>query len=77
MQEDVVGTLRTLGQDTAMCSLCGHPYPPEALRPIEADLGDGVLSEREEACPECGRALALGDDPAFPLDDERTPGLAR
>jgi hypothetical protein len=73
MQEDIVGTLRTLGHDAETCSLCGQPYPAQALSPIEAELEDGVLSEREEVCPECGRVLDLGDDPTFPLDEERSP----
>lgn len=77
MQEDVTGTLRTLGHATATCSLCGQPYPPEALNPIEADLEGGILSERGDACPECGRVRDLGDDAAFPLDEERaSTGLA-
>lgn len=68
MQEDVAGTLRTLGHRTATCSLCGSVYPAERLVPVEATSMDGVRSEREDVCPDCRQALAQGDDPALPLD---------
>ena len=71
MQEDIVGTLRTIGgHDTAICSLCGAPYPVDQLTPIEADLMDGALSEREDVCPECRKSLAQGENPAFPIETE-------
>ncbi len=71
MQEDIVGTLHTIGgHDTALCSLCGAPYPSGQMIPIEADPTDGVLSEREDVCPECRKALMQGDNPAFPIEIE-------
>jgi len=63
MQEDITGTLRTIGHDVATCSLCGAPYPIRALTPLEATPQDGVLSERADVCPECAATLARGDDP--------------
>ena len=69
MQEDVVGTLKTIGHNVRTCSLCGAPYPAAQIASIEADPTDGVISEREEVCPECGRALTEGDNPAVPEDD--------
>jgi hypothetical protein len=73
MQEDVVGTLRTIGHDTRICSLCGTPFPANRLTPMEASLGDGVRSEREDVCPECTRSLARGENPAAPINlDEQT-----
>jgi len=70
MNEDVAGTLRTIGHDTLLCSLCGASYPADHLMPVEADPTDGVRSERADICPACRQALAQGDDPAFPLDTE-------
>lgn len=63
MQEDIAGTLRTIGHDVATCSLCGSPYPIQELTSLEATPHDGVLSERADVCPECVAALARGDDP--------------
>jgi hypothetical protein len=73
MQEDVAGTLRTIGHDTRICSLCGTPYPANRLTPMESALDDGVRSEREDVCPDCARSLASGDNPAAPINlDEQT-----
>lgn len=73
MQEDIAGTLRTIGHDTEICSLCGTPYPANRLMPIEAAVDDGVRSERENVCPDCARSLARGDNPIAPLNlDEQT-----
>jgi hypothetical protein len=33
------------------------------------DQDEGVRSEYEDACPECGRLLTLGEEPGFPLDE--------
>ncbi len=77
MQEDVAGTLHTIGHDTRICSLCGTPYPANRLAPMEAAVGDGVRSEREDVCPDCARSLAQGDNPATPLnvdDQNDAPG---
>ena len=68
MQEDIVGTLHSIGHATAICSLCGAPYPADQVVPVDADPMDGMRSERAEACPECRRALLEGDDPAFPIE---------
>ena len=64
MEEDVAGTLREIGHDTAVCSLCGLPYPPAALTPLEIPPAAGVLSAWAAVCPHCRDALARGEDPA-------------
>ena len=70
MQEDIVGTLRIIGHDAVTCSLCGVPYSTHELTPVDAVPAHGVRSERETICPACRRALAEGDDPAVPLDED-------
>jgi hypothetical protein len=70
MQEDCVGPLHSLGRDYETCSLCGYPYPAHMLKPHEGEPVEGIRSEREDVCPECGRLLNRGDEPGFPLDDE-------
>ena len=77
MQEDIEGTMRSLGgrhfgvdAGGKICSLCGQPYPARTLTLRDGDEAEGVRSEYEEICPECGRLLALGEEPAFPLDEE-------
>ena len=64
MEEDVTGTMREIGHDTAVCSLCGQPYPADAVSPLEVSPEAGVLSERADVCPRCQDALARGEDPA-------------
>jgi hypothetical protein len=64
MEEDVAGTLRVIGHDTALCSLCGRPYPPAALTPLEIPPETGILSAWADICPHCRDALARGEDPA-------------
>jgi hypothetical protein len=44
MQEDIVGTLRTIGHDAQTCSLCGAPYAAPELTPVDAIPAHGVLS---------------------------------
>ena len=70
MQEDIVGTLRTIGHDAQTCSLCGTPYSADELTPVDAVPTHGARSEHEAICPACRRALAEGDDPALPLDED-------
>jgi hypothetical protein len=70
MQEDIVGSLRAIGHDAATCSLCGAPCSADELAPLDAVSTHGVRSEHEAVCPACRRALAEGDDPAFPLDED-------
>jgi hypothetical protein len=70
MQEDIVGTLRTIGHDAETCSLCGVPYSTHELTPVDAVPAHGVRSEREAICPACRRALDEGDDPVVPLDED-------
>ena len=70
MQEDIVGTLRAIGHDAETCSLCGSPYAAHELTPVDAVPADGVLSEREAICPACRRALAEGDEPVIPRDED-------
>ena len=70
MQEDIVGTLRAIGHDAETCSLCGGPYSAHELTPVDAVPADGVLSEREAICPACRRALAEGNQPVVPRDED-------
>ena len=70
MQEDIAGTLHTIGHDTQTCSLCGEPYAAPELTPVDAIPAHGVRSEHETICPACRRALAEGNDPVSPLDEE-------
>jgi len=70
MQEDIVGTLRTIGHDAETCSLCGVPYSTHELTPVDAVPAHGVRSEREAICPACRRALAEGDEPVVPRDED-------
>jgi hypothetical protein len=70
MQEDIVGTLRTIGHDAETCSLCGLAYAAHELTPVDADPAHGVLSEREAICPACRRALAEGNEPVVPRDED-------
>ena len=70
MQEDIVGTLRIIGHDAETCSLCGVPYSTHELTPVDAVPAHGVRSERETICPACRRALAEGDDPVVPVDED-------
>jgi hypothetical protein len=74
MQEDIVGTQRTITHDVAPCSLCGSPYPVQVLTPLEATLTDGVLSERADVCPDCAALVARGDDPVVRLEDDSDVG---
>ena len=64
MEEDVAGTARAIGHDTALCSLCGLPHPAAALTPLEIPPETGVLSAWADVCPPCRDALARGEDPA-------------
>jgi len=74
MQEDIVGTQRTITHDIATCSLCESPYPIQALTPLEVTLADGVLSERADVCPACAAVLARGDDPGVRLEADGEMG---
>ena len=73
MQEDVAGTLRTIGYDTDTCSLCGDAYPTDQLISVEADPSDGVVSDREYVCPRCYESLAQGEARVYPADSDDYP----
>ncbi|HEY7982946.1 MAG TPA: hypothetical protein VID73_02180 [Ktedonobacterales bacterium] len=61
MQEDVLGTLRSVNTSTyATCSRCSRVTSASELRLIPADAL-GAISEYDQLCPECYAALQDGD----------------
>lgn len=77
MMEDIVLMRRHLGSATALCTLCGSPYPDRLLQPREGVRSIGNRSAFADICPECDRLLHLGDDPAVPLAVEVECSLER
>lgn len=61
MEEDVLGTMRTISTTTYVeCSRCGKPTPRRSAYVIPSDALDSN-SEYEQLCPECYAALADGE----------------
>jgi len=77
MLEDIVVLRHHLGSATALCTVCGVPYPDHLLQPMEGYPGAGIRSAFIDVCPECDRLFRLGDDPLIPLAAEVRTGLER
>ena len=77
MLEDIVVVTRHPGSATALCTLCGVPYPDRLLRPGEGYADAGARSAFADVCPECDQLLRLGDDPAIPLTAEMEWAIER
>lgn len=61
MEEDVLGTMRTLQASTyAACSRCSRVTNIADMRVIQSDA-TGAVSEYEQVCAECYAALQDGD----------------
>jgi cytochrome c2 len=71
MEEDIVGTMRTLGVPTATtyvdCARCGQMVPRERALLALSDAQAGV-SEYQYLCASCHAALADGDQELAPND---------
>ncbi|HEY7779717.1 MAG TPA: hypothetical protein VIC85_05850 [Ktedonobacterales bacterium] len=71
MEEDFVGTMRTLGVPTATtyvdCARCGRMVPRERALPALSDAQADV-SEFQYLCASCQAALADGDQELAPND---------
>ena len=69
MEEDIVGTMRTLGVPTATmyvrCDHCGQMVPRERALLTAGDAQAGV-SEYQYLCADCQAALADGDQELAP-----------
>jgi hypothetical protein len=62
MEEDVVGTMRTLNTfNYVECSRCAKMTPASNIHVIPSDAL-GAISEYEQLCSECYEALSLGDE---------------
>lgn len=61
MEEDVLGTMRTVNTSThATCSRCSRVVPVSDIHVIPSDAL-GAISEYEQLCSECYAALQDGD----------------
>lgn len=61
MEEDVLGTMRTISQPTYVeCSRCGTMTPRRRIHVVPSDALD-ALSEFEQLCDSCYTALVRGE----------------
>jgi hypothetical protein len=75
MQDDIEVRMRELrrpgqtGAEEEQCSLCGFPYPARLLALRAGEQDEGIRSDYEYFCPQCGALLLLGEEPGFPLEE--------